>query len=87
MTRSFASQREGCLCTANVLLLHCFDCMVIIIRHSTRLRALQTAAGLGRSFPILQVPMLDELKFGVADSLTHAEVRLYHYYAIHDSHA
>jgi broad specificity phosphatase PhoE len=45
------------------------------IRHSTRLRAMQTAKGLGRSFPVLQVPMLDELKFGVADSLTHAEVR------------
>eukprot|EP00953_Heterococcus_sp_UTEX-ZZ885_P010283 6008-Heterococcus_DN1.PRE.1 len=36
---------------------------------------MQTAKGLGRSFPVLQVPMLDELKFGVADSLTHAEVR------------
>eukprot|EP00953_Heterococcus_sp_UTEX-ZZ885_P010284 6009-Heterococcus_DN1.PRE.1 len=38
---------------------------------------MQTAKGLGRSFPVLQVPMLDELKFGVADSLTHAENVLY----------
>ena len=57
---------------ANGTLPIAFTCFCVL-HCSTRLRALQTVQGLGRSFAMMHVHMLDELKQGAAEGMTHAE--------------
>eukprot|EP00611_Tribonema_gayanum_P005346 TRINITY_DN14585_c0_g1_i1.p1 TRINITY_DN14585_c0_g1~~TRINITY_DN14585_c0_g1_i1.p1 ORF type:complete len:265 (-),score=83.77 TRINITY_DN14585_c0_g1_i1:1025-1819(-) len=45
-----------------------------VVWTSTLLRARQTTAGLARHFPVMRLHILDELKAGAAEGMTHAEM-------------